>query len=142
MNRIIGVGLPAAGLVAIGVAVSSLLGIGAAGATAATVTAPATFQMYANVDSNGDLGSNYDAVSVTRGPQSTSYFVKFKKPIGSCAAVAQAGKAGGSDAVRLAASDIVPSGTNTFKVEFGAPAANGLDTVFNDPFMIMVTCKS
>jgi hypothetical protein len=51
--------------------------------------------MYANVDAEGDLGSNYDAVSVQAAYH--EYDVTFKKPIGHCAAVVQSGKAGGSD---------------------------------------------
>lgn len=57
MNRIMGIGLPSAALVALGAASSSLLGIGVAGAApAATTSKPATFQMYANVDAESHLG--------------------------------------------------------------------------------------
>jgi hypothetical protein len=41
--------------------------------------------MYANVDENGDLGSNVDAVSEISSTAGL-YTVTFSKPIGSCAA--------------------------------------------------------
>lgn len=142
MNRIVAVGLPAAGLVALGAVTSSLLGVGVAGAAPAATTAkPATFQMYANVDAESDLGSNSGAVSAKPVPGSSAYFVTFKKPIGHCAAVVQPGKAGGSDNVDFVDTIVSFAGPNTFSVAFGIPGDNGTE-LKHEPFMMTVTCKN
>jgi hypothetical protein len=103
-----------------------------------------TFQMYANVDGSGNLGSNFDAVSaieVDPGTPTPSYTVTFNHPIGSCAAVAQNGFAGGA---------LAASGYPT-RVVFDAKNPDAFDVQINenaDPsepvsqaFMIVVTCK-
>jgi hypothetical protein len=100
-----------------------------------------TFQMYANVDQNGNLGSNYDADSVViHNPESASgvsYTVTFAKPIGACAGVAQPGFAGGN----LDAEPVTPlveaSSSNAFDVQFHA--GNGTE---HSAFMITVTCHN
>jgi hypothetical protein len=98
------------------------------------------FQMYANVDAEGDLGSNFDAVSATR-ISTGQYSVVFNQPIGSCAAVAQAGQAGGTDPILP-----IPSA-----VSFNASDADGWElefvdgptrTAINTAFMLTVTCHS
>jgi hypothetical protein len=98
----------------------------------------AVFQMYANVDAEGDLGSHVGAVSATRISKGT-YSVVFNRPIGSCAATAQSGEAGGTDPVFS-----VPS-----TVTFDANNADAWDIQFVDsptravedtPFMVTVTC--
>ena len=103
----------------------------------------ATFQMYADVDAEGDLGSNYGAVSVKMLPSTgdLGYLVKFNKPIGHCAAVAQSGRAGGSDDSEMLASSVVNAGPNTFQVKFGLLNSSGFQTDA-EPFMMMVTCRS
>jgi hypothetical protein len=47
-----------------------------------------TFQMYANVDAEGDLGSNFGATKAEATQIPGQYVVTFAQPIGSCAAVA------------------------------------------------------
>jgi hypothetical protein len=109
---------------------------GPSGATAPT----RAFQMYANVDAEGDLGSNVGAVSASR-ISTGEYSVVFNRPIGSCAAIAQAGEAGGTDPIYP-----VPSA-----VSFDHSNADGWDlqfvdsptrTAINTPFMLTVTCGS
>ena len=136
MNRIVGVGLPSAALVALGAASSSLLGIGVADAAPAATTS-STFQMYANVDAESHLGSNYDAVSAKPLLGDIGYVVTFSKPIGHCAAVVQPGKAGGPDVAFDATPVVNPSGTKAFNVIFST-AGNSI----RDPFMMIVTCRN
>lgn len=101
----------------------------------------ATFQMYANVDQNGNLGSNYDADSVViHNPDSASgvsYTVTFAKPIGTCAGVAQPGYAGGNLDVAAATPLVEASSSTAFDVKF--PAGNGTE---HSAFMIIVTCHN
>jgi hypothetical protein len=141
MNRIVGIGLPAAGLLALGAASTSLLGIGVAGASpAAAVAKPPTVTLYANVDAEGDLGSNYGAVSAHRYSDVAIYYVvTFKRAIGACAAVVQAGKAGGTDNTQSAPSLAVADGTNAFQVVL---SDNRTNYNISDPFMMTVTCKN
>lgn len=109
---------------------------------AATVS---TFQMYANVDEHGNLGSNSGAVSAKEldaGTPTPYYVVKFSHPIGSCAAIAQNGYAGG---------DLPASGYPT-RVSNDPSDADSFDISINenaDPtepvaqaFMIVVTCAT
>jgi hypothetical protein len=97
-----------------------------------------TFQMFANVDGEGDLGSNHDAVGVTNGSPG-EYTVKFSKPIGHCAAVAQSGKAGGPDKPASVVSTVQPAITDpshTVLIDFVDLAGHAANT----PFMVTVTC--
>jgi hypothetical protein len=100
------------------------------------------FQMYANVDAEGDLGSNLDAVrAIKLQPQQGVYNVTFSKPIGTCAASAQPGEAGGSDmALQLAsAATFIKDDPDTWQVSF----FNAFSNSFEDtPFMLTVTCTS
>jgi hypothetical protein len=115
---------------------------GPAGTSGGSGGGSATFQMYANVDENGDLGSNVDAVSAAEHQDNgaTSYVVKFSKPIGNCAAVAQPGFAGG-DLTAIADPSAVFADSSD---------DSGFDVVFLSPsgktdasaFMMTVTCKS
>jgi hypothetical protein len=104
-----------------------------------------TFQMFANVDQHGNLGSNSGAVSakeVDAGTPTPSYVVTFSHPIGSCAAVAQNGYAGG---------DLPASGYPT-RVTNDPKDADAVDVAINEEamaseeveqaFMIVVTCAS
>jgi hypothetical protein len=104
--------------------------------------------MYANVDQHGDLGSNVGAVSakeVDAGTPTLSYVVSFNKPIGSCAAIAQNGYAGGN----LPASGFPtrvsndPKDPNAFDVAVNenAEPAEPVEPV-EQAFMLIVTCKS
>ena len=142
MNRIARVALPAAGLLAVGTISGSLLGTGVAGAapSPSATSLPATFQMYANVDAEFDLGSNVGAASVRQVPGALSYKVTFKKPIGHCAAAVQVGKAGGTDGEDFVSTEVDPDGPNAFDVEFGVMQGTGWE-LFHEPFMITVTCK-
>jgi hypothetical protein len=124
----------AAGAAATLIALTAGFGTGAATGSSAS---SATYEMYANVDAEGDLGSNYDAVSVKL--VADTYLVKFSHSIGSCAAVVQPGKAGGPDPVKAAESTVIPLSDKTFGVQFVAAA---LGNVTTDPFMLTVTCKS
>ena len=138
MKRAIGIALSSAGLLVAGAAGTIVLGVGTAiGAT--TTPTPATFQMFANVDAEGDLGSNYDALTAGIYGGSIDYFVKFKKPIGGCAAVVQVGKAGESDEPSPATPIMTPAGPQRFNITFENPDGNAVDLVHN-PFMMMVTC--
>jgi hypothetical protein len=97
-----------------------------------------TFAMFANVDGEGDLGSNHDAVAVTNGSPG-EYTVKFSKPIGHCAAVVQSGKAGGPDKPAPVVSTVQPSLTDTkhtLLIDFHDLSGN----VANTPFMLTLTC--
>jgi hypothetical protein len=130
-----------------GIAVAAAVALGAAGATVLTGTAdaakvkvPATFTMYANVDANGDLGSNAGAVSAGFVPGSPVYQVTFSKPVGSCAAVAQVGKAGGSDQNTFESTEVDIDTADSFDVQFGTTTADGGSERFHEPFMLTVTC--
>ncbi|WP_338182847.1 hypothetical protein [Jatrophihabitans sp.] len=92
--------------------------------------------MYANVDAEGDLGSNHDAVKVSLDAADHVYTIKFAHTISHCAATVQAGRAGGSDPVLAASSVVAQSGTGAFVTRFTDPDGNTI----NDPFMITVTC--
>ena len=94
----------------------------------------ATFQMYANVDAEGDLGSNYGAVSAQWVEAVDLYRVTFAHPIGSCAAAVQVGKAGGTDSSTFVSTIVFDAGTNTFDIEFSPHP--------EQPFMLTVTCRS
>ena len=104
MNRTVRTSLPIALIAAAaGATAVALLLPGSAGA--ASSYPPATFQMYANVDSNCNLGSNVGAVSAIHIPGATGCQVTFSKLIGHCAAVAQPGKAGGNAEVEAGGAD-------------------------------------
>ncbi len=138
MKRAIGTALGSVGLLAAGAVGTVVLGVGTA--TGATTTpTPATFQMFANVDAEGDLGSNYGALIAGIYGGSTNYFVKFKKPIGHCAAVVQIGKAGGSDQPNPASPIVTPGGPQRFDISFQVPQSGGVEQL-HDPFMMTVTC--
>jgi hypothetical protein len=96
-----------------------------------------SFQMYANVDAEGDLGSNLDAVSAKR-ISTGEYSVVFNRPIGSCAAAAQSGEAGGTDPIFPVPSAVSfdPSNADAWDLEFRDSSAQDLNT----PFMLTVTC--
>lgn len=107
-----------------------------------------TFQMYANVDQFGNLGSHFGAVSASDtkdGPPSghgDRYVVTFDHPVGSCAAQVQAGYAAGNDSADEIAAEVTPgSGPNALDVIFGN-AIDGDSTADGVPsaFMITVTC--
>jgi hypothetical protein len=98
-----------------------------------------TFQMYANVDAEGDLGSNFGATKAEATQIPGQYVVTFAQPIGSCAAVAQSGKAGGDDFAGAYPSIVNFEGTNAFIVAFVNPA-NNQETA--TPFMVTVTCHN
>jgi hypothetical protein len=107
-----------------------------------TTTSPTTFQMYANVDAEGDLGSNVDAVkAIVDKPETGVYIVTFDKPIGSCAATAQSGEAGGTDQPLQFAStaEFVKGQPDAWLVAFFNPQDNMFEAT---PFMVTVTCKS
>jgi hypothetical protein len=140
VNRVIAAVLSGAGLIAAGAAGAGLLGVGVA-TGAVTTSTPATFQMYANVDAEGDLGSHYDALRAGIFPGSTEYFVKFKKPIGHCAAVVEIGKAGGSDDSTPASPIVVPGGLQSFHITFEQPNPGGGTQLMHEPFMMIVTCR-
>jgi hypothetical protein len=96
--------------------------------------------MYANVDAEGDLGSNFDAAAAAR-TSAGNYAVRFTKPIGSCAAVAQAGQAGGTDPIYPIPSAVSfdPSNPDQFDLQFvDSPTRTALNTAF----MLTVTCAS
>jgi hypothetical protein len=106
----------------------------------AAVSPTKAFQMYANVDAEGDLGSNVDAVSATRTAKG-QYSVVFDRPIGSCAAVAQAGQAGGTDPILPIPSAVsfAPDNADGWDLEFvDSPTRATFDTAF----MLTVTCGS
>lgn len=107
-----------------------------------TTTTPSTFQMYANVDAEGDLGSNVDAVkAMVDKPETGVYIVTFDKPIGSCAATAQPGDAGGTDKPTQLAStaEYVQGQPDEWLVAFFNYNTNEFEAT---PFMVTVTCKS
>jgi hypothetical protein len=146
-----GISLAAAGVIAVGaMGITGIgIGVGATGhptashgghraAKATVAKRPATFQMYANVDAEADLGSNYDAVSATILPGSLEYVVKFVKPIGHCAAMVQVGSAGGPDGITVATPTVTKQSKRSFNITFVA-ADGGLQ---HDPFMLTVTCKN
>ncbi|MBE7189676.1 hypothetical protein [Jatrophihabitans endophyticus] len=125
----------------ISAAAAAVVGVGVAAQASQSHTAipkhtVATYQMFANVDAEGDLGSHYDATKVHLNQVSGNYTVTFSKPIGSCAAQAQPGKAGGPDPVRMQAiSTVVAHGTKSFDVHFTIDGAGQFE-----PFMLTVTC--
>ena len=139
--------LTAAGLVAFGIVACSAIGITAVGTGIArgapsASPAPATFQMYANVDAEGDLGSHYDATSARA--FNGAYIVTFTKPIGHCAIVAQSGKAGGSDTPQPDPSTVLPNniGANPDPVHQVLVGFTGSDGFADStPFMLVLTCK-
>lgn len=136
MKRMVEMALPATGLVALGALGASALGVGAAGAAEtgpAAIARPATFQMYANVDAEYDLGSNYGAVRVKQVPGPVPYIVTFKKPVGHCAAVVQVGKAGGPDADSFVSTTMDPYGANSFVVAFGTTDSAGQTSSATSP---------
>jgi hypothetical protein len=103
---------------------------------------PATFQMFGNVDAEGDLGSNYLVKSVHAKFGGGLYYVTFKKSIAHCALMVTSGEAGGPDAVR----------TDVVSVKYDEdvdPTHQALVTVLtpngdpdSDPFMITATCPT
>jgi hypothetical protein len=136
----------AAFVVAAAVVVSGSIGVGEAMATAKAHQPKhpsATYTMYANVDAEGDLGSHYDATKVTFDSVQNVYHVTFSKRIGSCAAVAQPGKAGGPDGVNPDMSSVTNDGnyktTKSLKVIF----TNVHDGYAQEPepFMLTVVCR-
>jgi hypothetical protein len=108
-----------------------------------TSASSGTFQMFANVDGEGDLGSNYDATSAQA--FNGVYIVTFTKPIGHCAIMAQSGKAGGSDTPHSDTSVVEPNslGANpdsNHQVLVGFTGSDG--NADNTPFMLTLTCTS
>jgi hypothetical protein len=99
-----------------------------------------TIQMYANVDAEGDLGSNVDATGATR-ISAGEYSVAFNRPIGNCAAIAQAGQAGGTDPILPIPSAVSydPSNPDQWDLEFVDSPTRTAD---NTAFMLTVTCPS
>jgi hypothetical protein len=118
----------------------ALIGVGALSQTADGAAKPQeqdqTYQMYANVDAEGDLGSNHDAVRVKLDAGTHIYTVKFAHEISHCAASVQPGRAGGSDPVKAASSVLAQGGPKVFLARFTDPDGN----IINDPFMLTVTC--
>lgn len=104
-----------------------------------------TVTMFANVDQFGNLGSNYGAVSaVDHNPSGyDSYEVTFSHPIGSCAAVAEPGWAGGNDQAGEYVSEVVydRDNRNAFDVGFQNPHDSSGYPVAS-AFMLIVTCAS
>ena len=143
MNRTVRTSLPIAlTAAAAGATAVALLLPGSAGA--ASSYPPATFQMYANVDSTATW-RNVGAVSAIHIPGATGCQVTFSKLIGHCAAVAQPGKAGGNAEVEPAEPTVVYGGSNyatskSWYVQFAQPDGQALDLI-DDPFMMIVTCK-
>lgn len=136
-----------AGVLAVTAIAATGVGVGAAATRHADVHAkaaskPATFQMYANVDAESDLGSNYDAVSAKALPGSTEDIVKFSKPIRHCAAVVQPGKAGGPDGVDYVSSEVIAAGKKSFDVSFAKTFDDGSWSNKREPFMLVVTCRT
>lgn len=139
--RFTSTGVVAAAVIAftgVGVAV---FGTGvASGAPQSSSKPPATFQMFANVDQFGDLGSNSGAKSVKlHKSDPLVYDVTFNKPIGSCAAQVQPGFAGGNLDAGPYTSEVVDSAPKTFEIEFLDTTKN---TFVTSAFMITVTCAS
>jgi hypothetical protein len=113
---------------------------GARGPAGAPASPAATVQMYANVDAEGDLGSNVGAVSATR-ISTGEYSIVFNRAIGSCAAAAQAGQAGGTDPIVPIPSAVSfdPSNADGWDLEFvDSPTRSTINTAF----MLTVTCGS
>jgi hypothetical protein len=127
--------------VAAAVLACSLLGVGVLSQSADGAAKPQeqdlTYQMYANVDAEGDLGSNHDAVKVQLAADSHIYTVSFAHQIIHCAASVQAGRAGGTDPVFVVSSVVAQSGKSAFLTRFTDPDGNKI----NEPFMITVTCS-
>jgi hypothetical protein len=96
-----------------------------------------TYQMFANVDAEGDLGSNHDAVKVSLEAGDHIYTIRFAHYIDTCAATVQAGRAGGTDPVIAASSVVAQSSRTAFVTRFTDPDGNRV----NEPFMITVTCN-
>jgi hypothetical protein len=96
--------------------------------------------MYANVDAEGDLGSNFDAVSASR-IATGNYSVVFNRPIGSCAAVAQAGQAGGVDPILPIPSAVSFDSSNPDRWDLQF-VDSPTRTAFNTAFMLTVTCHN
>jgi hypothetical protein len=103
----------------------------------------ATFQMYANVDAEGDLGSNFDATAAKH-VATGIYVVTFSQEIGHCAATAQVGEAGGSDqsvpSESIVGPDTEGDADHQFVAGFLAPTGDGSVTNVNTPFMLTLTC--
>jgi hypothetical protein len=119
--------------------------------TSGQSTSAATSQMYANVDQNGHLGSNYDAVSASLyvptppAPGATQYQVTFARSVIKCAITVTSGYADGNDE----ASYDVPVATanssdpDLVTVSFGYPDGNGGSfDGFTSAFMMTVTCPA
>lgn len=138
--RFTSTGVAAAAMVAFSALGVTAYGSGIAGGAPSKAANPSTFQMYANVDQLGDLGSNVGAKSVklhTSDP--LVYEVTFSRPIGSCAAEVQPGFAGGNLQAGPYTSEVVDAGSKTFDVDFLDTAKNVYTT---SAFMITVTCQS
>ncbi len=101
---------------------------------------PGTFQMYANVDQLGDLGSNVGAtgVKVTSNEYAFYYSVTFSRPIGKCAAQVQPGYAGGKLTSGWYSSQVIFNGSKAFNVFFWDTTDHYGETAF----MLTVTCPS
>jgi hypothetical protein len=97
-----------------------------------------TFEMFANVDAEGRLGSNIDAVSATES-SIQQYGVQFSHPITNCAAQVQSGKSGGDDFSGPYTSIVNFDGTTGYVVAFINPANN---QIVANQFMLTVTCPS
>jgi hypothetical protein len=103
-------------------------------------TSSKTVTLYANVDAEGDLGSNSGATAASR-IATGEYGVAFNQPIGSCAAVAQAGRAGGTDPILPIPSAVSfdPSNPKQWDLEF---VDGPTRTAINTAFMLIVVCPS
>jgi hypothetical protein len=102
---------------------------------------PATYQMFANVDAEGDLGSNYGVSSDTRS-STGDYIVTFKHSILHCALEATPGGVGGPDQggdfIAVAQYFAIADPTHKVRVTFTDPTSD--DQPNNTPFMITATC--
>jgi hypothetical protein len=117
---------------------------GAPGASGGSGGGSGTFQMYANVDQNGNLGSNFDAVNSARVQDTngdTFYSVFFSKPVGSCAAVVEPGFAGGELTAHPVPTEVVidPNNDMAFNAEFVPSNSTSGEA---SAFMMTVTCSS
>lgn len=113
---------------------------GPAGPGVGSASPAPTVVMYANVDAEGDLGSHSGATAAARIAVG-EYSVTFNRPIEPCAAVAQAGQAGGTDPILPIPSVVSfdPSNPDQWDLEFvDGPTRKTISTAF----MLTVTCPS
>lgn len=133
-------GVAAAAMIAFSAFGVTAFGPGIAGGMRHSTGHPATFQMYADVDQAGTLGSQVGVTSVTENTAGgVSYNVRFNRPIGTCAAQVQPGFASGSHGSWFDTSVVSPENSTSLWVEFWDPAKN---TLVPTSFMLTVTCQS